>query len=1481
MQHSQAQQSRRGFESSPRLWRASRRWIAAGLALASMLGAGWAGAQPVNAAALAPIYIDDSQAARDAQREVDLLLSSGRVPDAAQQLRSLIGDHGDALIEAEPGAYVPARVWAARRLASDPRLLDSYRQRYEAQAQHAFDRAVESGDGQAFIDMADAYPQTAAGWRALLEGAARLVESGQAERALPVLDGRSAFSSVLDELGPQAVDRWTALHTAALAMAVEWSEPEVAVGPLGPAVAPQSGLALQAQAVKESARRWLALARQSHPQVDTPDRAIWSRSWRRLLVEQSLFEAEQDPMDGGALGEAPSPSSLAVAGEWVVVADGLSVAKVDLRSGALGWVYRPTYTPDPPIEEPDPGQARARAMQMAQMRRGGGSRDEGGVAVVDGTVYAALKVQPENDLDATRRGSRSLPESRLVAIDLDTGQERWSLRPEQWQDRLSLSWMIGRPVVSAGRVHVAIRQLRGSGFGDTFVVAADADTGAPAWHRHVSSVVHRGGWPMQGDLLAARRGWLYVTDGAGVVAKLAARSGAVDWLRVYDTGVDASSRRGARELDPPVPLDAGVLVRIRADRGLQGWLLDRQTGAQLPEPSEGLATAERWLPAGPHVLAVGQEVALYDGTDLSVRWRAPGVSASGRDIAAWAGRGFVLVSARSQTTALDLDTGGVLARVGRGTTVIVGGDGQCVLVRGDELQSFAGWETVRAALSGRADEQSDPSGLLGLARIGLANADAVAVRGAIDGAVRLLDAQESRLGPDALGGPGDIDAGQDANPVRAVVFDQMLMMAGRADAQRTGVRDFLLESASGVARTASQAMRFHLAIGDRLSSGADADPAEAAAHFQAVLSDDALGEEMYRADGLTRQARLEAASRLATLIQTHGRSCYARFEAEAQAELDSMRVLGADAGGYLDLARRYPSSRAAGEATWRAASSFAERGEHAAAVGYYRRAFALTDDRTQRGAVASEFARYYRDRGQPFRAARWLERVATQDASLPLNDGDSPTTPAQWAGVLRSGVDPGDLGSTTRFGLTGAARRMPGRLVDEMPGARADRTVGVLVQNGSLLGLLDAPGGALRWVVPMPGESVRVVSARRNQFVLWVDDKAPLALDARDGSVRWRGAEMAPSVVHGAEDVETRRRTLRDRQASLIPEPESHVLLGVAETVLVALGPGGQVVGVDLTDGQVLWRRTLPGDVPDRLVVGDDLAVAITREQAPNNGATRYTLALLEAYTGDDQAPPQRSDEAPAWAGVLPDGSAVVAFENRVQVMGALGAEPAWQVDREQFEDQLVGPGVSSAQLLALHGKQADVNQSAVVAIDIGQGVFRRRVSLNSMAGGVTLHRVGSHIVAVDHAGLVALDGRGERAWRLSQDGQTVAGHAPAGGSLFALVQETGTPLGRTTPGQQAVWVVEGTSGRLTHAIALPPEPAIDGATLRVTGAGLAVQAGESVLLLGIVAESEPETPSRAEASADRPTVPPIAPAGLASPAPIPDAVSPDPEPLP
>jgi len=50
---------------------------------------------------------------------------------------------------------------------------------------------------------------------------------------------------------------------------------------------------------------------------------------------------------------------------------------------------------------------------------------------------------------------------------------------------------------------------------------------------------------------------------------------------------------------------------------------------------------------------------------------------------------------------------------------------------------------------------------------------------------------------------------------------------------------------------------------------------------------------------------------------------------------------GATAEAYLELARRYPVAQASAQAIWRAASSYAEAGRHAAAVGYYRRAFSL------------------------------------------------------------------------------------------------------------------------------------------------------------------------------------------------------------------------------------------------------------------------------------------------------------------------------------------------------------------------------------------------------------------------------------------------------------------------------------------------------------------------------------------------------------
>ncbi|MEM9296032.1 MAG: PQQ-binding-like beta-propeller repeat protein, partial [Planctomycetota bacterium] len=460
---------------------------------ACVLGLGLAPCAPASGQApsasdAAPVYVDDSQAGRDAQREVDLLLSTGRIADAAVRLQAMIEAHGADLVESGPGAYVQASTWAARRLASDRRLLERYRARYEAEAGNALERGQAAGGYEPLEAVARRFPHTEAAQQARLWVAARRLEAGEAEAAWSILDeGQEQTAG-----DPAAAEHLTALRAVAAAMLGDERGSLAA-----DAGADRTG---QASAAVEAAADLLAPVALASPDLAEGGQPVWSRSWRRLLAERSLFESEFEPLTAAAAADRKSPSGVVVAGEHVVVTDGGAVAGIDLRSGALCWVYEPEPVRADVTEGLDAAQARLRARQLQQMRRGASTQSPGGVVIDGDTVYAVVNAEPESPRTGRRQGA--LAESRLVALDLKTGSLRWMRRASDWGDRLSFGWISGSPVVSSGRVCVAVRRLRGSGFGDTFVAAADAETGAPAWRRHISSVVQRGGWSVSGQAVS-------------------------------------------------------------------------------------------------------------------------------------------------------------------------------------------------------------------------------------------------------------------------------------------------------------------------------------------------------------------------------------------------------------------------------------------------------------------------------------------------------------------------------------------------------------------------------------------------------------------------------------------------------------------------------------------------------------------------------------------------------------------------------------------------------------------------------------------------------------------------------------------------------------------------------------------------------------------------------------------------------------------
>jgi outer membrane protein assembly factor BamB len=177
----------------------------------------------------------------------------------------------------------------------------------------------------------------------------------------------------------------------------------------------------------------------------------------------------------------------------------------------------------------------------------------------------------------------------IVALDLDTGRIRWSVRPQAARVALGFT---GKATLLRGRGGAP---LVGVGSADGCYYAVDARSGRVVWTRRVADVGPRGG--AAGGLLvpAARHGQrLYLTSAAGrgpYLTALDAATGRVAW-RSADAGPSFA---------PPVVLGS-VVVTTEAGGILRG--IDRRTGRTLwltrtRRPlTGGIAVAGRWLAAG-------------------------------------------------------------------------------------------------------------------------------------------------------------------------------------------------------------------------------------------------------------------------------------------------------------------------------------------------------------------------------------------------------------------------------------------------------------------------------------------------------------------------------------------------------------------------------------------------------------------------------------------------------------------------------------------------------------------------------------------------------------------------------------------------------------------------------------------------------------------------------------------------------------------
>lgn len=690
--------------------------------------------------------IPDSRATRALADSVQGHIAARRWSDAIGGLQLFLEDHrGDVLAAERPKAtsgrlsQQPVHPGAAQRARAGlwslpPEARRLYRERHEAEARAALERARERGDRRALTEVARRWPLTESAERAWWSLGDLELELGDAREALSAWGRAVACALSVSELALSTVSDW------------------------------------------ESARERL-LAREPAPAQGVEARLVCAL---KLLMASDGVTALQSTTGGGggATPRGPPPGRDADAwsapfllpehpykrpdslypvrsGDTLLVSTSLRLLALNAYSGALIW----------DSEEPD-GWESLDEGRRAELQEGV-DWESGLVApaasdhVAVCALHIPMSVPPR--VDRTFQNIKILtpiPERRLFAFDLASGRELWNHRPPpMWDgesgsftDRMSVA---GPPVIAGTRVLVPFRRMQGRI--DYHVGCVDIDTGELLWSTDLISgqrELNMFGRPVQefsAPPLCVVGDRVIALTQLGAIAALDLFTGEIIWETVYEQiplpkahDFTAPRREQCWRNTVPVvvgdtviaaPVDSRDLIGVDLTNGGLLWSLAKATVDQL---ARGRNDGTKYLLvgaqddvvylSGSQVLALEARGGIHQGAPIALKWSFDDEALRNREpVRGVLGADRIVIPTPSQRIELELSQGLKTAdwpwAEGQGGGNLLLGPGELFTVSATRVNGYFEWdvlvERARRALDRRP---SDP-------RLALALGELLASRG--------------------------------------------------------------------------------------------------------------------------------------------------------------------------------------------------------------------------------------------------------------------------------------------------------------------------------------------------------------------------------------------------------------------------------------------------------------------------------------------------------------------------------------------------------------------------------------------------------------------------------------------------------------------------------------------------------------------------------------------------------------------------------
>ncbi|MBU6412341.1 MAG: PQQ-binding-like beta-propeller repeat protein [Planctomycetes bacterium] len=1182
-----------------------------------------------------PVYVDDSVAARESLARVEDLVSTGNLAEAARILQAVLDTESDRVLESQQDSelFLSVRELVHRRLRATPALLDRYRLSEGPRAQ----RALDSGDAES-TERARLF--TTAGFDAALTLArARLLE-GRFEASRLVL---AQLELHPDRSGERAVT------AAALAVQIarylprdevrQWaSQWTTAAGKPAPTSADFTPATVPARAQR--------VQRSPMSQQDAPP--PWTgESTIKPLVSTLVGTQFNTPRDDWevALADMPQRSEdrgnawlfPTISGDVVYTNDGVEITAYDRITLSILWRSRP---PNLLFDDSSYEERRGRVYRPDYVLD-----DVSSVAVSSGVIVGTSGLA----MGSSRRG-----DPRVHAYSSD-GQWLWSVDIESLSPQFESSSVRGEIIIDGDTAVVPIRKRATSRrISSAYMVALDLYTGQMKWSRLLGSA---GSLPSAArdriaDSPLLHQGLIIHTDGLGVISAIEAANGRVAWARRFrGEPVYRSSLMG--EFTPvwcvnrPIADGSGVIAiqpggenLLRLDLS-SGTVTHTRPLAFVGDPRCAFRVGQ-WLcfPAAQRMTFI-PAANIQEGEATSSLEFAPG-TLKGRPIAT---DRQLMVPTASGIAVIDPASpkeSQLIPIAAAGNVVIT--DGTIIAADQTRLHLFVEADRAMQTLQARATRNPDaPLPQIELVDLAFRATRYEQIIAPADRALQLLAALPaaeaaplrhrlftslSGIVRRALGETGSLpSAAAPIKPRTPVGLEPPMNIALVAA---------IVERLGTCASTPNELVE-HLFLAARADESRTAG-ASAMARYQTILSDPALAAvSMPGPDYTLTPAGTLAAERMFNVLARFGASSYTTQDTTAAEEFSRLSAGSPTPAALATLASRYPVASVTPR-IWQTLSTLRTQnndplgGIHALANATRIARTGVTAGRVDQADLATQLsldlAAALAAQGRPAQA---LATFATIDASAgqgPLATRYSAVRTEIDAALARPSRAPA-IGDRPADGVQVLAGWV---LVDTFPTMHnpgGPSIEHVVLFNDTLMriGLFSiTPRGTFELLWDKPYEGIRPSLLRLDHRHVLIFAPSPTGgiiecIDASRGSTSWKSTDVA-TWFDGLEP----RRTQGEGPAQILtpldgPTRPVDALFFAADNILVMAQRGGRLAAIDLTTGQRMWAAWPRLDmIYDAAVVPsgkDHTLVAIGRRRGVDRGSDPVSaLAVLDARSG-------------------------------------------------------------------------------------------------------------------------------------------------------------------------------------------------------------------------------------------------------------------------